>query len=185
MRVSLVFAPSICLPNQIYHALPLLAGALRAGGHEPRQVDLNLSAADLLLTDERTQRYFHRALDEYRRHHAAEAPWRADLEPLLAQAEARKELLRDPASCFLPGRFKDAFWGTVDALGVLYQFDEIVSPFRDSFVADIHDWIQRDPWTPLRDQYDEGLLDEVIAGDPGLVGISVAFPEQAAEALRL
>lgn len=188
MNVSVAFAPSICLPNQVYHALPVLAGALRDAGHVPRCIDLNLAAADMLLTDERVERFLPRgiALERELRAPGDTEPTPLErAEPLLRAAEQMKDVLRDRSRCYDQPLFKRAFWGTDDALRIFYQLDEIVSPFRERFAADVLDHLERDPWSPLRDLWDEGLLDEVLAGEPGLVGICVAFPEQAVEALRL
>ena len=66
MNVTLAFPPSLCLPNQAYHALPVLAGALRDAGHRARCVDLNLAAADRLLTGERIDRYLAHAFEAER-----------------------------------------------------------------------------------------------------------------------
>lgn len=191
-NANIVFAPSICLPNQMYCSLPMLAGALRRAGHHPRMVDLNLLAADLLLTNERTDRYLDMARRQATALTAARDPGAARftqgidaLAEKLRRGPAAKSLLRDPERYFDAGAFRDAFWTVVDDLGFFYQLDPVVSPHRASFLADLIDYQRRDPWTVMTDLYQEGLLDATIAGDPALIGISVAFPEQAAESLRL
>ncbi|HYC79349.1 MAG TPA: aspartyl/asparaginyl beta-hydroxylase domain-containing protein, partial [Planctomycetota bacterium] len=40
-------------------------------------------------------------------------------------------------------------------------------------------------WSPLVELYEESLLDACLAGAPEMIGVCVAFPEQAAEAPRL
>ena len=49
MNVSMLFPPSICLPNQVYYSLPLFAAVLARAGHTAYTADLNLIAADMLL----------------------------------------------------------------------------------------------------------------------------------------
>ena len=61
MRIAFVFPPSLCLPNTLYFALPLLAGAARRAGHDVAIVDLNQRAADRFLTPERTRRFLEQA----------------------------------------------------------------------------------------------------------------------------
>jgi hypothetical protein len=61
MRAARLFPPSLCLPNQLYHALPMLAGALERAGHEPQITDLNLLAADRFLEPRRLLEIFGRA----------------------------------------------------------------------------------------------------------------------------
>lgn len=193
MRANLVFPPAICLPNQIYYSLPILAGALRRGGHQPRCVDLNLVAADLLLSDRVTADFLelagrmagaaaadgdHRRADEIRRHADAN-------EPVVRQGEACKRALRDPARFYHQPTFRWAFWTIVDALAGFYALDPVISPFRETFARDLLDHQQRDPWTAVAELYDRGLLEAALAGDPEFIGISVAFPEQAAESVRL
>ncbi|MFG0320307.1 MAG: B12-binding domain-containing radical SAM protein [Planctomycetota bacterium JB042] len=185
MDVALVFPPAVSLPNRLYHALPLLAGALHRAGHRARALDLNLLAADLLLTDARTDRYLRLA-----HHHAdsssPEARRTLDArEAGLRRGPASKETLRDPVRFFEPATFRDAFWNVVDALAFFGQLDPIVSPHRETFAADLGRFAEEDPWTVHRDLREEALLDAVLAGAPGLVGITLAFPEQAAETVRL
>ena len=193
MRATIVFPPSICLPNQMYYSLPMLAGALRRGGHDARVVDLNLLAADLLLTDERADRYLELGRGQVERLKRAGdvAGWRF-LDDSLRRVESdvrrspeSKAVLRDPERYFEPTRFRNAFWNVVEALGFFYQLDPIISPHRDRFAADMIEHQRRDPWSVMTDLVDERLLDEVLDGDPGMVGISLAFPEQAVEAVRL
>ncbi|MCA9319271.1 MAG: B12-binding domain-containing radical SAM protein, partial [Planctomycetes bacterium] len=73
----------------------------------------------------------------------------------------------------------------VDALGFYYQLDPIISPHREHFGADMIAHQESEAWSPLADLYDQGFLDPVFEIDPQIVAISVAFPEQAAEAMRL
>jgi anaerobic magnesium-protoporphyrin IX monomethyl ester cyclase len=190
MRVSVVFPPSICLPNQMYFSLPILAGALVRAGHEPRICELNLAAADMLLTPERTDRYL--TLARRRAGSRAESTDSAALgamldamEPKLRRGPDAKAALRDSVRFFEKAAFRDSFWNVVDCLGFYYQLNPIISPHRDAFADDMIEHQRADAWTPLEDLYQEGLLDEVLSGSPGLIGISLAFPEQAAEALRL
>lgn len=196
MRVALVFPPSLCLPNVLYHALPVLAGALRRAGHEPRIHDLNLAAADLFLTEERVERYLGmgrtRVLQLRRSERPELASDTADLlernldaaEPALRFGPEAKAILRDPVRFFEPPAFKRAFWTVVDALAFQNQLDPILSPHRPTFARDLVDYQEQDPWTPLVDLYAEALLSEALEGDPGLVAITIAFPEQACEAVR-
>ncbi len=177
MNVTIVFPPSLCLPNQCYYSLPALCGALRQAGHEPHGVDLNLRAAHMLLRDDRAARML--ALAEQH----AEVP--AAIAEAVRAGEESIGILRDGSRYFDPATFRRAFWGVVDALAFYYQLDPVISPNHDSFVQDMVDNQRRDPWTPLLDLYDEGLVDPVFERDPGLIGISVAFPEQAVEAVRL
>ncbi|MEW6742723.1 MAG: radical SAM protein [Planctomycetota bacterium] len=193
MRTSLVFPPSLCLPNPLYLALPLLAASLRRAGHHVRVIDLNALAADRLLTRETVEHLLARAwqiVAEQRGTPAMEPA--AGLEPLvrskeacLLAAPACKETLRDPVRNFDPPAFRDAFRTVVEALDFCYAADPVISPHRPSFARDLLHHVQSDPWTPLRDLYEDVLLDAVLADDPDLVGISVAFPEQAAESVRL
>jgi anaerobic magnesium-protoporphyrin IX monomethyl ester cyclase len=67
----------------------------------------------------------------------------------------------------------------------VYQLDEIVSPFRERFASEVQEAVASGRWSPMQNLYAEGLLDEVLQGDPELVGICLAFPEQTVEALRL
>ncbi len=192
MNVAVVFPPSLCLPNQMYFSLPMLAGALRRGGHRPAVHDLNLLALDRFLTDGMVERYVGLAWEQHGR--IAEQGDRVvaerlrltmeENEPKLRDGPACKALLRDRERFFDKRSFRHAFWNVVDGLAFYYQMDPIISPHRETFGADMLDYQRRDPWTPLQDLYEESLLDTVLADDPGLVCLSVAFPEQAVESVR-
>jgi hypothetical protein len=172
------------LPNQCYDALPILCGAVKDAGHEAFAVDLNLASADMLLTDQRAERYLRVAHDR-----AAKEPglWPMvrTMEPKVRAGERSKDVLRDRVRCYDQGLFREAFWTVVDALHFYYQLDPIISPFRKTFARDVSEHAGADPWSPMRDLYDEGLLDEVLGRRPDAVGICCAFPEQAAETFRL
>ena len=189
MRTTLVFPPSLCLPNQVYHALPLLGGALRAAGRSWRGVDLNVESAHLLCSEERIERLLHRARELSGRVASVTPPGGTDafavLEAKLLASPAALALVRDPVHGFDQSRYRDAFWCLVDTLGFLYQRDPIVSPFRPELGTDIERLLQEDAWTPMRDLWEEGLLDELLAGEPEFVGVTLAFPEQTLEAFRL
>ena len=177
MNVTVVFPPSLCLPNQCYYSLPVLTGALKQAGHRPHGVDLNLHAAHRLLTDDRAERML-----ELAEKAAGVAP---DMARKVRDGEECIQILRDPQRYYDQPTFRRAFWTVVDALAFYYQLDPVISPNRDRFVEDMRANQQADAWTPLSDLYDEGLLDPVLEQDPELIGISVAFPEQAVEAIRL
>ena len=107
------------------------------------------------------------------------------MEPKVRAGRRSKDVLRDPVRCYEQGLFREAFWTVVDSLSFYYQLDPIVSPFRTTFARDVTAHARTDPWSPQRDLYDEGLLDEVLDRGPDAVGICCAFPEQAAETFRL
>lgn len=187
MNVTMLFPPSICLPNQVYYALPLFAGVLRRAGHRVTTVDLNLVAADLLL-DDNMARSLH--ADVISRHGGAsvDAATRLQLQSTLdlsLHGESWKRTLRDAESFYDQQEFRDAFWGIVDVLGAFYQLDPIISPFRPTFARDMVANQQADSWTTMLALYDRGLLDAALAGDPEVIGVTIAFPEQAVEAVRL
>ncbi len=161
----------------------MLAGALRDAGHRARCVDLNLAAADMLLTDERMEQNLGVALAAQGGRAGGASPLER-AEPMLRAAEEHKRVLRDRARFYDQALFKRAFWGTVDALAFAYQLDEIVSPFRERFAREAQQAEASERWTPLRDLR-AALVDLVLEGEPALVGISLAFPEQVVEALRL
>ncbi|MBL8899963.1 MAG: aspartyl/asparaginyl beta-hydroxylase domain-containing protein [Planctomycetes bacterium] len=193
MRFALLFPPSLCLPNQLYYALPMLAGALERAGHEPQITDLNLLAADRILEPTRLLGFFGRASEAARE--LARAGHReasksligglAEIEPRIARSLKVKSVLRDPRRYFDPATFREAFQDVVDILAFHYQLDPVISPHDAHFRERLSDFLRVDPWTPLRDLYDEELLDAVLARDPEAVGICVAFPEQGVDALRL
>lgn len=184
MRVALVFPPSLCLPNQCYDALPVLCGAVKSAGHEAYAVDLNLAAADRLLTAGSAERYLAVARDHAHRD-ASLWPMMRVMEPKVRAGERSKDVLRDPVRGYDQGLFREAFWTVVDSLSFYYQLDPIISPFRPTLARDLCAHVESDPWSPQRDLYDEGLLDEVLGPDPDVVGICCAFPEQAGETFRL
>jgi len=103
MQVALVFPPSLCLPNPIYFSLPLLAVALKEAGHGVAQVDLNVLAADRLLTREKSELILGTARDAVKRRLDDSLPEQAaELQALieanadkLLNGEASKEILRD------------------------------------------------------------------------------------------
>lgn len=188
MRTTLVFPPSLCLPNPIYFSLPLLAGALKRAGHETHIVDLNALAADRFLTKD----WAARVLEHARRIVARQSAGGGGIKELLARTEPKlldgpscKDTLRDPVRNFVPEAFKHAFSTVIEVLDFFYIEDPVISPHRDDFGRDVIDHVTKDPWSPLRDLYEEVLLDEVFSRDPELIGISTAFPEQAAESVRL
>ena len=193
MRASLIFPPSICLPNQIYYALPLLSGALRRAGHESHYVDLNLLAADWLLRDDRVAQFetiaegmMHTACEQGASDVADSIRSNLDLNlPIIARGEACKRALRDAVQFYDRPTFRDSFWTISRVLGAYYQLDPLISPFRDNFASDLMANQRADDWTMMTQLYDEGLLDEVFERDPEMVGICVAFPEQAVEAVRV
>lgn len=193
MRVTIAFPSSLSLPNQIYYSLPILAGALRRAGHEPRCVDLNLAAADRLLDDRMAERYLKMAHDTLSLKAAAgsgdcaAASRRAlaELEPNVREGERFKLLLRDKDKFYDQELFLRAFLGIKDALSFYYQLDAVFSPYRKRFGADVIEHVEAEPWSPLSDLYREGLVDEVLANEPELVGVCVAFPEQAADSVCL
>jgi hypothetical protein len=193
MRITLVFPPALCLPNPIYYALPLLAGALKQAGHDVRLVDLNVLAADLLLNRDRVDRILaeaHKAAEK--QHLTSESRASTSLrnlieekEPKVREAPSLKGVLRDPLRNFQPDSFRHAYATVIESLDFLYMQGPIISPHRETFDQDMIAYQEEDPWTPLKDLYDEALLDEVFLNDPEMVGLSIAFPEQAAESLRL
>lgn len=193
MRVSIVFPVSLCLPNQLYYSLPALAGALKRAGHSARAVDLNMMAADMLLTKTRSERVYGIARDSIQNSRKIGNIATADAvermlkvnEECVFGGEENKHILRDPVRNFIQPLFKKAFWEVVDALAFFYQLDPIISPFRENFGRDILNHDKTVGWSPLVDLYDEAMLDEVLRGKPRLVGVSVAFPEQAYESIRL
>ena len=185
MKVSIVFPPSICLPNQLYYSLPVLAAVVERAGHEAHAVDLNLAAADMLLTDERAERYLRIAHDMDRASDADLGPMLRALEPKVRDGPFCKDVLRDPVRCYDQPLFRRAFWNVVDALAFYYQLDPVFSPFREDLARDLAQYQRRDPWTPMRDLYEEGLLDEVLGAEPDLIAVSCVFPEQAAETIRM
>ncbi|MFH2000480.1 MAG: radical SAM protein [Planctomycetota bacterium] len=190
MRVTLIFPPSLCLPNPIYFSLPLLAGALKQAGHEVSLVDLNVLAMDRLLTPEWGARILAEARRAVERQSMAGTPgsFQAILdenEPIMLEAPSCKETLRHRVRNFEPAAFRHAFSTVIKALDFCYMLDPVISPHRDGFGRDVIAHQELDPWSPLKDLYDEVLLDEALRSDPALVGITVAFPEQAAEAVRL
>lgn len=184
MKIGFVFPPSLCLPNQCYQALPTLCGAVKAVGHEAFGLDLNLAAADHLMSEERVKRYLEMGWEAARKSPNVE-PMMQHMAPRVEASARSKDVLRDPARCYEQGLFQESFWTVVDALSFYYQLDPIVSPFRDTFTRDVHRHVQENPWSPLRDMYEEALLDEVLEKNPDVVGLSCAFPEQAAETFRL
>lgn len=177
MRTVVVFPPSLCLPNQVYLSLPTLAAALRRAGHPARAIDLNLEACHLFLTDARVARYL-----EVARRAGADL---SEVEPRLRRAPAAFAVLRDPKLYWDAPRFRDAFWDVGDALTFFYQLDPVLSPFRPAFVEEMAANLKADSWTPIHDLYDEALVAAVLHDEPGLVALSMAFPEQAVETLRL
>lgn len=192
MRFALVFPPSLCLPNQLYHALPVLAGALRRAGHVPLITDLNLLAADCFLDRNRAEDLLARGrlLAAARERHGdviggTELARMLEFSgPTVLEGEASKNVLRDPARYLDQAAFKRAFWNVVDSLGVFYQLDPIISPHREDFARAMIANQTEDPWTPLHELYEEYLIDDVLNRRPDAVGVSVAFPEQAAESVR-
>lgn len=192
MRVALVFPPSLCLPNQLYQALPVLAGALREGGHEPQITDLNLLAADYCLDRGRSQDLLRRGRELATRLHregdvqAGETLARmlAVCEPCVLSGEKHKDTLRDRDGFLDQARFKEAFWSVVDALGTAYQLDPVISPHRENFAEDMIANQEEEPWTIHQELYESGLIEAVLGREPALVGVCVAFPEQAAESVR-
>jgi hypothetical protein len=192
MRVAIVFPPSLCLPNQLYFSLPVLAGALKQAGHQPQITDLNLMAADRFLDEDRTQRIFRQACEQVislfkngLKDQANALTNSLDLmESTLLQGPRSKGVLRDPDRFYDQTQFRESFWNVVDCLGFFYQLDPVYTPYRDTFVRDMVSYQTVDPWTPLQDLYEDDLLDAVLGRDPEMLALSVAFPEQSAEALR-
>tara|TARA_R110002072_G_scaffold177524_2_gene333465 strand:- start:46315 stop:48111 length:1797 start_codon:yes stop_codon:yes gene_type:complete len=193
MNVSMLFPPSICLPNQVYYSLPLFAAVLARAGHTAYTADLNLIAADMLLDRDMADTMHEVAIarlvtPKEVSNPALAAATRSQLESSFASArrgEDFKKTLRDPHSFYDQRQFHDAFWGIVDVLGAYYQLDPVISPFRATFAADMRANQEADAWTPMLELYDRGLLDESLAGSPDVIGVSIAFPEQAVEAIRL
>ena len=179
MRVTLVFPPALCLPNQLYFALPLLAGALRRAGHTPAIVDLNARAADMLLDEARATRIVDAFRDSDLGDHARGIASR------LAPGEAAKNVLRDPRRFYVPELARDAFWTVVDVLAGFYQLDPVLTPYDDRFAELMLANQRADRWSTLRELWDEGLADAVLASRPELVGICVAYSEQSIESVRL
>ncbi|HYC78755.1 MAG TPA: hypothetical protein VEI02_14115, partial [Planctomycetota bacterium] len=122
MRVTLVFPPSMCLPNALYFALPTLAGVLKEAGHRTRLVDLNLLAADRLLTVERCERLLAAAQARVAATPDGAAARRlrrvvASGAPAVQAGPQAKADLRNPRRAFDPEVFGRSFWTIVDALG--------------------------------------------------------------------
>jgi anaerobic magnesium-protoporphyrin IX monomethyl ester cyclase len=194
MRVTLLFPPSLCLPNQIYYALPLLAGALRRAGHEPTCVDLNLACADRLLDPAMAEQLIAVA-DAMQRRALADGDTRRAIDirrhvdnnaAIVRSSGALKRALRQPSSYYDRHAFHDSFWGIVAALGAYYALDPLVSPFRGDFREVIRENQRSDAWTVMTHLYETGLVEhEVLAHRPELIGVCLAFPEQAVECVRL
>lgn len=172
MRATLVFPPSLCLPNTLYYALPVLAGALKRAGHSARLIDLNLVAADRLLSTPRTLDLVARAREHVTRAAAAAGgvsgralrlQFDRILPDVLAGPECKDDL-RDRERFLQPAVFKRAFWTVVDALAFWYQLDPIFSPHSPTFLADLIDRQRREPWSPLTELYEEEMTDLVCAG---------------------
>ncbi|MFH2000928.1 MAG: radical SAM protein [Planctomycetota bacterium] len=193
MRITLVFPSSLCYPNPIYYALPVLAGALVREGHSVRQVDLNVLAADRLLTREGSERILTEAYKILKAQAstmgaAQPSPLESMIrknEPGLLGAPRCKEDLRNPEAYLDPARFRTAFHTVMEALNFCYLLDPIIPVFSGTFIRDILAHQQADPWTPLRDLHDEFLIDEVLRNDPEMIGITVPFYEQVAQSISL
>lgn len=194
MRIALAFPPSLCLPNHLYYGLVTLAGIAKAAGHPVvTGVDLNQAAAEALLTERQgllALQFLEQRLIGLRGAAQLEAAERLEalrnaVQENLRAAPEHVRVLRDPADYFVPERFARAFWGVVDALGFYYQLDPIISPFREHFLADVDRALRADTDSPMPALYEQGLLDEVLARDPELVCLTLAFPEQVLESFRL
>ena len=123
MRVTLVFPPSLCLPNPIYYSLPLLAGALTRAGHQHHTVDLNVLAADLFLTQQWAERLLGQARAIIQAQGGPGRDRTTSLEDLVRERKpkildgpASKETLRDPVRNFDPAAFRHAFSTAIDLL---------------------------------------------------------------------
>ena len=186
MRFNIIFANSVCLPNQMYQALPVLAGALRDAGHATCMVDLNLLAMDRFLTVRSAEHYLslaHSAIDQETMPDFARSL--AEMEPKVRAGEQYKNVIRSPELGYDQAASKESFWGAVDALAFYYQLDRRISPHEPNFREELVQHLDALPWSPLMDLYESDLLPAVFEGDPQALGIVLAFPEQVVEALRL
>lgn len=190
----LLVAPPFADPTQPYLSLPTLKGSLRARGLDARVVDLNVEAAHWLLAPRRVE-----ALARELRSRSRElaARHRGALDALLEADPTPIDVFQDRERFFdepLYERSRRLVESLFDALGD--ASDGFRFGFNRAEPAEgpwSFERLERYPAaSPLADFYDELLRGEHGLSDAfaepeelALVGLSIAFPSQLAEAFHL
>ncbi|MFQ5483253.1 MAG: B12-binding domain-containing radical SAM protein, partial [Nitrospinaceae bacterium] len=198
MKVALIYPPDRNFPGNPYASLPTLASCLESQGHAATLHDVNLEVFLSFTQDARLLRWYERLADrmtslgEKDSLAPAEA---AEYDGLvrrlsipvdsLARAPQALEVMNHAAGFYDPGRFNRAF----DDLRAALQFYFGDNPLDNAQTAGVPDRLFELLEAPLTDPVSEaltqGILDDILAQKPDLVGISIPFMVSYWEAMKL
>ncbi|MFO0980829.1 MAG: cobalamin-dependent protein [Planctomycetota bacterium] len=197
MRVLLVYPPDRCLPTVPYSSLPALKACLREAGHDVGFYDLNVEVFHRLVQKPRLEWYYRyaeqrvRTLEQKAELSEVESREYRFLAPLVAapierllRAEEDAHVMRDQARFFDPALFNQAFDDLHTTIRFLYAANPVFDPESLTFVQENLSALAGGIGDPVSDAYRETLLDEMLATNPKLVGITMPFSFQFFEGLK-
>jgi anaerobic magnesium-protoporphyrin IX monomethyl ester cyclase len=190
MRILLVFPPH-WVPVMPHLALPTLTAALRAQGHQVVQRDLNIETFDTILG----QAYLEQTLAWLSQSRAV-APSHTALVargPRIArEVPSAKMVMRDAR--FYDGRTsRRAFLTLVEALALAslpfapskLQFTSFVPPVPVDQSADLLSVVGDPTCNIFLDLFHDGILQDILADPPDIVGISIPTLDQMLAGMTL
>ena len=199
MKILFLYPPDRAFPAMPYSSLPTLAGCLRRAGHEVVLRDVNLEVfqqlarPEVLLALHRRRSERLRELeskpaldpeegDEYRGlFHSLSVP-----RVFLEKVSEYVGLMRDPERFYQPERFNEAWDALRGVLRFYYGLNPIPSPnYPDLIDRTIRALDRRREDDPIRDIYQGGLIDALLAEEPDLIALSIPFITSYFEAMKL
>jgi len=196
MRVTLVFPPNRNIPAGPYSSLPLLAGCIEQEGHTATIVDANLEVFERLLEPDvlaRARGYFE---DRWNYLRAKPSPTPDDVRALqglavlsvvpfehLDRARDAGRILRDPELFADPDKVNWAYDLIANLLRAVYCLNPVHYPLHDGYADQLFGYVGGPYDNPISQLVDEVVIDQVLATDPEIVGVTIPFNEQTVEAL--
>jgi anaerobic magnesium-protoporphyrin IX monomethyl ester cyclase len=206
MKAALIYPPA-CDPTAPYIAVPLLAACLRARGVEVLPIDANLGAWRHLLEPEALRGLLERVRSRFRAldrkpslGHAQQLEY-AVMAEAYREGAALPERIRSALALLGGGQgaqfYQDAKYAPAVAaveqaqalIGAAYHplsvsFTEYRTPFSLLTAREVA-LDARPERDPFHDYYVQELIPRLRAEQPGLIGLSVAFPGQLQPAFSL
>lgn len=198
MKVTLIYPPDRNFPGNPYSSLPALSSCLKSTGHETVLHDVNLEVFLELVNSDLLIRHFDR-LNE-RMEHLGEKPAlnaheAAEYQSLVQQlsipresledAKAALEIMKTSESFYEPDQFNRAYDDLRSMLRFYFGGHPLDNAANPDVVNRLFERLQQPMDDPITAALQNGIVDNMIAEQPGLIGISIPFMVSYWEGLRL